>query len=156
MSKRFQTFLIATVSDYIDEARDAFNKRLDSWKVDIFEREMNDVVGGLLARQVSLATTIAHSPPIWNLHCLPVVLRCMADVYITFSWILRDPKPRSRQFIEYGLGQEKLAIEKYQEALAGEPNPPPEGARLIAEREQLLDAERYRFLIPVNLGAGAT
>ena len=85
----------------------------------IFLKEVNEVVGGLLSRQLSLATTLAKSLQVPNMHVLPIVLRCMADVYITFCWIVKDVKPRSRQFIEYGLGQEKLAIEKYLGASPG-------------------------------------
>ena len=153
MSDSFHDFLSEAIGDYIRCARDSFERRIDNWEVDIFEKEVNEVVGGLLARQLSLATTIAQSPPVWNMHVLPVVLRCMADVYITFCWIVKDVKPRSRQFIEYGLGQEKLAIEKYREALAEESDPDPDAVEFIEAREQILDAERYRFLIPVNLGS---
>ena len=153
MNDSFHEFLSDAIGEYIQCARASFQKRMDNWDVDIFEKEVNEVVGGLLARQLSLATTIAQCPPAWNMHLLPVTLRCMADVYITFCWIVKDVKPRSRQFIEYGLGQEKLAIEKYRECLAAESDPDPHAVEMIAAREQLLDAERYRFLIPVNLGA---
>lgn len=153
MNESFHEFLSDAIGEYIQYARASFQKRMDDWDVDIFEKEVNEVVGGLLARQLSLATTIAQCPPAWNMHLLPVTLRCMADVYITFCWIVKDVKPRSRQFIEYGLGQEKLAIEKYRECLAAESDPDPHAVEMIEAREQLLDAERYRFLIPVNLGS---
>jgi len=153
MSDSLSDYLSTTIDEYIECARHSFRARIDAWNVDIFEKEVNEVVGGLLARQVSLATTVAKSPWVWNVHVLPVVLRCMADVYITFCWILKDPKARSRQFIEYGLGQEKLAIEKYREVLSEEGDPDPDAVEFIESREKVLDAERYRFLIPVNLGS---
>ncbi|UUO08690.1 DUF5677 domain-containing protein [Blastopirellula sp. J2-11] len=153
MSDSFHDFLLDAIGEYIQCARESFQERMDDWDVDIFEKEVNEVVGGLLARQLSLATTIAQCPLAWNMHLLPVALRCMADVYITFCWIVKDVKPRSRQFIEYGLGQEKIAIEKYRECLAAESDPDPHAVEMIEAREKLLDAERYRFLIPVNLGS---
>jgi hypothetical protein len=153
MTESFYSFLDELISDYIQEARKSFQKRIDAWKIDIFEKETNEVVGGLLARQLSLATNIAISPQIWNAHVLPIVLRCMADVYITFCWISVDLKTRSRQFIEYGLGQEKLAIEKYREALSEEDEPDPDANEFLEAREKLLNSECASFLIPINLGS---
>jgi hypothetical protein len=153
MSDTFHQFLKKTINDYIEAAEASFNERVESWKIDIFEKESNEVVGGLLARQLSLALSVARNPSVWTAHILPIVLRCMADVYITFCWITKDIKPRARKFIEYGLGQEKLAIEKYREALAEETDQDPNAVASIEAREKMLDSERYRFLIPVNLGA---
>jgi hypothetical protein len=153
MSNDFHRFLTETLEESIDLAGQEFHERISAWDIDIFEKETNEVVGGLLARQVSLATNVASSPSMWNAHILPIILRCMADVYITFCWIAQDMKPRSRQFMEYGLGQEKLAIEKYREVLSEEGAPDPDAQQLLAAREQMLDAERLRFLLPVNLGS---
>jgi len=153
MTDKFPDFLTQTIDAYVGAARAAFQRRIDDWSIDIFEKETNEAVGGLLARQLSLATNIARNPFIWNAHVLPILLRCMADVYITFCWILADPGKRSRQFIEYGLGQEKLAIEKYRESLSLESDPDADAIRFLEVREKLLDAELASFLIPVNLGA---
>jgi hypothetical protein len=153
MSETVEQFLIRTIDDYLRVAQHSFDQRIESWKIDIFEKDANEVIGGLLARQLSLALNVAMNPPAWNMHILPILLRCMADVYITFCWIVKEVKPRSRQFIEYGLGQEKLAIEKYRELLTKETEPDPNAIALVEARERMLDSERYRFLIPVNLGA---
>jgi hypothetical protein len=40
----------------------------------------------------------------------PIILRAMVDLYITLSWIFKDPLERSKKYIAYGLGQEKLEI----------------------------------------------
>lgn len=151
MTDSFSDFLFGLISDYIKTARKSFQKRIDSWQIDIFEKETNEVIGGLLARQLSLATNIAKCPECWNVHIIPVVLRCMADVYITFCWISKDLKVRSRQFIEYGLGQEKLAIEKYRDALGEDPDP--DAIKHVEDREHMLNRECGSYLIPVNLGA---
>lgn len=153
MSELFYDFLSRAIAAYTDSARSAFQSRIDAWDIDILEKEVNEVLGGLLARQLSLAMSVAQSPSCWNAHVMPIVLRCMADVYITFCWIAKTPETRSRQFIEYGLGQEKLAIEKYREALSEEAAPDPDAVAFVESREKLLDSERYRFLIPVNLGS---
>lgn len=152
MTKSFHHYFTDAIQQYIDSARNDFSLRMKLWDKQAFDSEHNEVVGGLLARQLSLSTNIAKSPPIWNMHLLPTLLRCMADVYINFCWITQEPVSRSRQFIEYGLGQEKLAIEKYKESV-GEGITDSKIAEFVKQREMLLDMECHRFLIPVNLGS---
>jgi len=146
-------FLQQFLSEYLDRIGIEFESRMRSWDQDIFDKEVNDVVGGLMARQVTLAIHTAISPQIWNQHVLPLFLRTMADVYISFSWILLDTEERARKFIEYGLGQEKLELAKHQEAIGDTDEVPNGFAEFIQLRKQLLDNERLSFLIPVNLGA---
>src|SRR2546425_493798 len=85
--------------------------RWEAWSLNLKQREMHEVVGGLLARQVTLATEITQTPGIWNGHVAPVLLRSMVDTHITFAWVCGDPQERSRRFIRFGLGQAKLEIE---------------------------------------------
>lgn len=78
----------------------------------------------------------------------------MADVYITFCWIVKDAEVRCRQFIEYGLGREKLAIEKYKEQILKEKGDVSADIRKFIElREKTLEGERHSFIIPVNIGS---
>lgn len=155
MSDPFIPFVNQVIGEYVDLARKSFQQRIDAWnaEIDIFDKEVNDVLGGLLARQVSLATNIARSPYSWNAHVLPALLRCMAEVYINFCWIVLDRRTRCRQFIEYGLGQEKLAIEHYRDSLAQESEPDADAEEFIRMRERLLENEKASFMVPVNLGA---
>jgi hypothetical protein len=155
MTDPFIPFLNEVIDDYLDLARNSFQQRIDAWNVDIdiFDKEVNEVLGGLLARQLSLATNIARNPHSWNAHLLPALLRCMAEVYINFCWIVLDKPIRCRQFIEYGLGQEKLAIEHYRESLLQEAEPDPNAEQFLSTREMLLENEKASFMVPVNLGA---
>lgn len=155
MSDDFFSFLSQVISDYVDLARKSFQQRIDEWNVDIdiFDKEVNEVLGGLLARQLSLATNIARNPHGWNVHLLPALLRCMAEVYINFCWIVLDKPQRCRQFIEYGLGQEKLAIAHYRESLSQEAEHDPDAEQFVRMREMLLENEKASFMVPVNLGA---
>jgi hypothetical protein len=50
----------------------------------------------------------------------PIILRCMADNYINFSWIAQSPEDRSRKFILHGLGLEKLNLEQRKQQVAKE------------------------------------
>src|SRR6266436_5291154 len=99
------------IEAFTGRAREELADRLKKWPLDLAKRELHEVVGALLARQVTLASQLAACPPIWNGHIAPLVLRAMADAYITLAWILKEPLDRCRKFIHYGLGQEKLQLE---------------------------------------------
>ena len=64
-------------------ASEELSERLSAWKTDLSREEEHAVLGALLARQVTLASELALSPSFWNGHVAPLLLRAMADVYIT-------------------------------------------------------------------------
>lgn len=98
------------VHEYARAAESELTERWKNWKLDLTYREMYEVIGALLARQVTLATSLALSPENWNQHVAPLLLRSMADNYITLAWIFCEPIERSRKFLYYGLGQENFKL----------------------------------------------
>ena len=114
--------------------------------------ETHEVVGALLARQVTLSRQMAESPLVWNNHIAPLILRAMADVYISLAWVLNDPLERSRNFILYGLGQAKLQIE-HRKAQIGDREPTSEEKILIEASEAWINSQRFEFLTEVNVGS---
>ena len=129
-------------------------KRWKAWARKHQEQDVYEVIGSLLSRQVTLTTELARNLGIWNDHMAPLVLRPMVEALITLAWILQDPLPRSKRFILYGLGQEKLLLEHEKARLSAE------GVDLGEERgiqdwEQWLNAQRYTFLTEVNVGEWA-
>jgi hypothetical protein len=129
----------------------------DIWSklpVDIFESEVFEVIGALLARQCNLAVKLANNVDLWDYHAGPLFLRPMTDGCITIAWILKDRVDRARKFILYGLGQEKLEIERLRSVLgkqdAGE-------RRSLEERieiqEAWLESQHYSFLQHVDFGS---
>jgi hypothetical protein len=122
--------------------------------VDIFESEFAEVVGALLARQCNLTVKVARNPDLWDYHAGPLFLRSMTDVYITVAWILKDPLVRARQFIQYGLGQEKLHVERLKSAINDEePEEAEELREGIKAREAWIDWQHYSFLQHVDIGS---
>jgi hypothetical protein len=122
--------------------------------VDIFESEVSEVIGALLAHQCNLAVKVASNPDLWDYHASPLFLRAMTDAYITVAWILKDPLVRARKFIQYGLGQEKLQIERLKAAIETEQ---PEDAELLRQgievRQGWIDCQHYSFLQHVDVGS---
>ena len=75
----------------------SFDERWSKITPDLFEKNIHEAIGGLLARQATLAIELARSPMIWNGNVAPLILRCMTDAYITFSWILEDIDDRTKK-----------------------------------------------------------
>lgn len=121
------------------------------WAHEHDQRHEHEVVGGLLARQATLATEFALNPPMWNAHSAPLFLRSMVENCITIAWILRAPEERAKRFIAYGLGQENLLLEQRKADLR-EAGVDPENDPVIETWEQWLDAQRFTFLTEVNVG----
>ncbi len=140
------------VGTYTDMVRAELAGRWSKWSLDLTRSELHEAVGGLLARQITLATQMARAPSTWNAHLAPIVLRSMTDVYITLAWILRDPLERSRQFILYGLGQQKLMLEHRKAQLTAEGGDAGRDA-MVQATEAWLTAQRFPFLTEVNVGS---
>ena len=140
------------VTDYVDAVRSELAARWRLWRLDLMKPELHEVVGALMARQVTLATQLARSPGIWNAHAAPVLLRCMTDAYITLAWILKDPVERSRRFVLYGLGQQKLILEHRKAALSAE-GKDAEQDPVVKATDAWLNAQRFGFLTEVNVAS---
>src|SRR2546423_11640354 len=105
-TKEFWKATEAILRNYVQMLEVELSERWKGWSLDLSCREMYEVIGALLARQLTLAVEFAMSPSIWNMHIAPLILRSMADNYINLAWIFQEPLDRSRKFIIYGLGQE--------------------------------------------------
>lgn len=140
------------IGSFVKQTRLELYVRWEKWAIDISKNEIHEVVGALLARQVTLARQIAECPSIWNGHIAPIILRAMADVYISLAWVLNDPLERSQKFIFYGLGQAKLQLE-HRKAEIGEREPTPQEKMLIETSEAWINSQQFTFLTEVNIGS---
>jgi len=137
---------------YCEIVEQGVAERLRGIPLDLYEPSSYEVVGSLLCRQATLATELAQTIYMWNGHIAPIILRAMADVYITLAWIVDDVEDRCKEFILYGLGQEKLQIEHNKKAL--EENPDREDLKILVQtRESWLNSNRAEFLTVVNVGS---
>lgn len=140
------------VLNYSRTVKDELHERWKKWPLDLAKREMYEVIGALLARQVTLAVQLVGAPEIWNGHIAPLILRGITDNYINLAWIFGDPLDRSRKFMLHGLGQEKLQIEHQKARLTSE-GEDADNHPLIKDREAWLNTQRYTFLTEVNIGS---
>lgn len=140
------------IEDFGDNAQKELDGRMSAWPVVLSARAEFEVIGGLLARQVTLARQLAESPGVWTGHVAPIILRAMADVFINVAWILKDPLDRSRKYVLFGLGQMKLELEHRKNKNQPSERSPDE-VILIEATEAWIERQRHTFLTEVNLGS---
>lgn len=147
----FTTFVVS----FRNAVRADLRARLRHWRLDLKRVEMFEVVAALLSRQATLALELGSSPAIWNPHTAPIMLRTMADVFITLAWILKDPDTRSKQFVDDGLSAIKLQIAHQERALEtyADPVEKEHSREMIEIWQSWLDSQRMNYFIEVNLGS---
>lgn len=142
------------MNKYVKTIRTELLQRYKGWALDFSQMEKYEVIGALMARQVSLASNLANAPSTWNAHLAPIILRTMVDTYINLAWIFEEPIDRARKFILYGLGREKLMLEHYKAHLKslGEDV---EKHQLLVSIEEWINSQRFTFLTEVDVGGWA-
>lgn len=136
---------------YFDDVDREVASCLEAWPPDFRHIHVHEVVGGMLARQATLAKEIAGAPSTWNGHTAPILLRAMADVHINLAWLVLDPPMRCLKYISFGLGQAKLELEHRRDQI-GDREPTDEEAAMIDGLERWIDSQRATFLQDVDLG----
>ncbi|MBC6983286.1 DUF5677 domain-containing protein [Caulobacter sp. 17J80-11] len=139
------------IENYCTDVDQELTARLEAWPPDFAEIHVHEVIGGLLARQATLAKDISRAPSLWTGHSAPILLRAMADAYINIAWLLLDPVERCRKFVLFGLGQAKLELE-HRRAQIGAREPTPQEAAILEASERWIDNQRIGWLLDVDLG----
>ena len=143
------------VIKYCENVLTGLHSLWERYTPDIYRNEGPDAIAGLVARQATLAVEMAKNPGIWNGNSAPLFLRAMTDTHITLAWILENPDERGREYIRYGLGQEKLQLEhleKERDAIPEE-DVDPRLEELIEYRRSWLNAQLAEWAIDINVGS---
>ncbi|MBD3837742.1 DUF5677 domain-containing protein [Brevundimonas sp.] len=140
---------------YRNAVRRDLRDRLSNWPLDLNEIEAFEVVTALLCRQATLAIEMASSPATWTPHTGPIMLRAIADVFISLAWILKDPGPRAKKFVEDGQGAIKLQIAHQKRALETmtDDDEIDQMTQMIDVWSDWLASQRMEQFIEVNLGS---
>lgn len=142
------------ITTFTHFVHDDFRIRESAWKLDLGKPQERQVILALLARQATLAIEIISNPGIWNSNTAPIMLRTMADVHITFVWLLQNPGERVPLYVQDGLGSIKLEIAHRKEELAKTSVTDAEQQKAyLAYLENWLDSQQLEFLTEVNLGS---
>lgn len=147
------------LTEYIDNLKSTvknaisrLEKLWNSWEINVDQLEVHEVIGAILARQITLTKSFSNNPQLWNNDLAPLILRVMTDNYISLHWILKDPLDRTRKFIAYGIGNEKLQAEKRKMNIAENKLDQNED-ELLMSQYQWIDFHRYSFLTTVDVGS---
>ena len=152
-----ETKLRAVVERFTTDLYAELSERWRAWTFEFSRRDLHAVVGALLARQLTLATELARAPSCWNYHVGPLFLRAMAEVHISVAWILEDPNQRidrCRKYIDFGLGQHKLELERRRTMIEEQKRDPTDDEVAWMEAdEQWINSQKAIFLTEVNVGS---
>jgi hypothetical protein len=112
-----------------------------------------ELSGGLFCRHVSLTSKFIQTPNLWTGELGAIILRSICENYITQAWIQKDKtQERCAKFINYGLGQMKLHLERTKEEFSKLENVSNEQQQYLEFQEYMINRERYEFLLDVNVG----
>ncbi|MDQ5937395.1 MAG: hypothetical protein QG574_4754 [Cyanobacteriota bacterium erpe_2018_sw_21hr_WHONDRS-SW48-000092_B_bin.40] len=141
--------LIKALHDYKSQLRTDFEEAVTSWSVELKQLQTQEVLGGLLSRQCTLCSELVTNSRLWNNIVSPVIVRAMTEVAIDMAWINQDPTKRSAEFIKYGLGQSKLALEHVRnlESLLQE------DTSQIEAQALWLNCQQHEIFTDVNVGS---
>lgn len=150
--------ITSCINNYVENVKKSLKVRWNNWNKDLMENSTYEVIGGILARQCSLAIQLSTNLQMWNEEIAPIILRTMADNHINLAWILVNPKEHSEKFIVHGLGQLKLELEhrknNLDESMKEEDEKMKEEMKeYIKLQEQFINSQKYTFLTEVNLGS---
>lgn len=103
-----------------------------------------DVAGALVYRQLTLSSIFCNNADLWNHHVAPMLLRSMIELIISYKWICQDSNTRTMQFINYGLGRDKLYREKLRSMLGDDD---------VDIYDDWLTSQKNENFIDINLGS---
>lgn len=149
-----EDYLIKFIQAYESYLISSFNELWSTVEIEYDKLEAYSVIGGLLSRQVTLSMQMARSPNVLNGHVAPLFLRAMTDLHITLAWIMLDLEERSKKYILYGLGEEKLLVEHYKKGIEDSPDNPnnEQIMQLVDFKLNWINSQRRDFFVEVNLG----
>lgn len=144
------------LESYCELVENNIKERWNKLPIEIYNHEIFEVIGGLMARQGTLAIEFAKNPSIWNIHIAPIILRSMTDALITISWMMiNNFEEKAQTYIKYGLGREKLLIEHYKDIMSKELDEElkEQYEDIVEFRKAWLEAQRYDFLTDVDISS---
>lgn len=131
-----------------EEIRDCWNR----YQVDLAEPKRAEVLSALVARQSRLATMLVTDPVLWAVDLSRITLRCMVETHINLKWLATIGRDEDLDnFIEYGLGQEKLFLEHLELRTRGSDSVPDEYRGQLDTMRGWVDSQLRTDFLPVNV-----
>ena len=136
-------------------AETEIQKLWNDTRVDLADPIRHDVIIGLLARNLQLACDIVQNPGLWIIPISAILVRCMIETQIRLAWLIKCGSDTDfKDYVEFGLGQEKLYVEHLKRLSREDRIDKEQIIEDIEEREKWINAQRFTFLLPVDVGGG--
>ena len=84
--QEFNDTLETVIEEYRNNISVELKERWNSWNIEINSKEIYEVIGGLLCRQVILMRHFAIARAAWNSDLAPIFHRTQIDNFISLSW----------------------------------------------------------------------
>jgi hypothetical protein len=140
-----------TAEDLSKAVQRGFSAVWRSARVDLYEPGAEEVLTGLLARQVRFFAIMADDPHFWQPDFAGIGLRAMTEALINLQYIAAGGNELAQRFREYAIGHvklQKLHIEKLVDAGAL----PSDWESRVDALQQQIDLERWEETIQIDLG----
>ena len=96
------------------------NNVVDSYVIDLFSPETDEILLGLFSRVIRLTSLILTNPLLWSYDLSRILLRCLSDTTITYCYLIeKNDSQLFQSFIDYGKGKEKLLLLHLQDTHPG-------------------------------------
>lgn len=100
--------------------KEYLNHIVDSYVIDLFSPETDEVILGLFSRIIRLTSLILTNPLLWSYDLSRILLRCLSDTTITYCYLIaKNDSQLFQSFIDYGTGKEKLLLLHLQDTHPG-------------------------------------
>jgi len=132
-----------------------FKNMWNDARVDLANPTRHDVIIGLLARNLQLVCDVVQNPGLWIMPISAIIVRCMIETQIRLAWLIKCGNDTDfKDYIEYGLGQEKLYVEHLKRLSVEDRLDKKQIIEDIEGREKWISAQRSTFLLAVDIGGG--
>lgn len=133
-----------------DATRRAFRTAYEDVHVDTYEPGAEEVLAGLVAKQVRFFVLMVDDPQLWQVDIGSILLRSMTETLINFRIVAKGGDDAARRFRDYSMGHmkaQKLHIEK----LIDDGALPPDWEGRVEELQFLVNLDRWEEVIDIDL-----
>ncbi len=108
--------IISLGRNAVKDLQSTIQSQLDSQTVEIYDFHRDALYNGLFLRVFRYTVDFLLNPSLWAIDTSKILIRCTLESYIYLKYLTKNPESH-KEFIKYGIGQEKLVKAKLAEAL---------------------------------------
>lgn len=103
--------VVKALEQYSIDLESEFTGIVQAWPQELLKKPIPRILGGLIARHVTLTTWFVASRNYWNPHLGPLMLRALQESWLKIAWLLKEPLKRSSGIATADLRAAKSRVE---------------------------------------------